>query len=81
MGGVLSDAMASNTRMDGNMTSIDSNDRDVLKDDLVVSAEARDATEMEHNMGFMEALKTYPTAIGWSVFFSLGIIMTAVGCL
>ena len=27
-------------------------------------------------MTFIEAVKLYPTAIGWSVFFSMGIIMT-----
>ena len=28
-------------------------------------------------MTFREALKMHPTAAGWSVFFSLGVIMTA----
>jgi SP family general alpha glucoside:H+ symporter-like MFS transporter len=39
--------------------------------------DARRATEIEHEMTFIEGCKMYPAAIGWSVFFSLGIIMTA----
>ena len=56
-------------------------DGDVLKGDIVVGAiageEARQATAHEHSLTFIEAIKLYPTAVGWSVFFSLGIIMTA----
>lgn len=52
-----------------------------LKGDVVIGsiagAEAREATEHEHNLSVLEAFKLYPTAIGWSFFFSLGIIMTA----
>jgi len=51
-------------------------DHDILKGDVVIGAfvgdEARQAAEIEHNLGFVEALKLYPTAVGWSVFFSLG---------
>lgn len=54
---------------------------DVLKGDVIVGAiggeEAREATAREHQLKFVEALKLYPTAVGWSVFFSMGIIMTA----
>jgi len=42
-----------------------------------IGEEARRATEMEHNMSFRQALKLYPKAIGWSAFYSMGIIMTA----
>ena len=42
-----------------------------------VAKESRQATETEHNMTFLESLKMYPTAAAWSVFFSLGILMTA----
>lgn len=35
------------------------------------------ATDDEHNMTPWQSLKTYPTAAAWSVFFSLGTIMTA----
>nr|OQO16196.1 hypothetical protein B0A51_13318 [Rachicladosporium sp. CCFEE 5018] len=39
--------------------------------------DARLATDREHEMPFLEAIRLYPTAIGWSIFFSLGVIMTA----
>lgn len=38
---------------------------------------APQAAEAQHEMTFFEALKLYPGAVGWSMFFSLGIIMTA----
>ena len=41
-----------------------------------IGEESRQATEFEHSMTF-EALKLYPTSAAWSVFSSLGIIMTA----
>ena len=56
-------------------------DRDILKGDIIVGAiagdEAREATAHEHNLTFFEAVKLYPSALAWSVFFSMGIIMTA----
>ena len=42
-------------------------------DDL--NAEARIAADMEHNLTFIEAVRTYPTAVAWAIFFSLGVIM------
>ena len=42
-----------------------------------ISASARVATAHEHELTFFQALKLYKKAAGWSVFFSLGIIMTA----
>ncbi|KAI7675281.1 hypothetical protein KC319_g4603, partial [Hortaea werneckii] len=39
--------------------------------------EAQEATENEHKLSFIEAIKLYPKAVAWSVFFSLGVIMTA----
>jgi MFS transporter, SP family, general alpha glucoside:H+ symporter len=52
-----------------------------LKGNAVVGAiggeEVRAATDAEHKMSLWEALHLYPTAIGWSVFFSLGVVMTA----
>ena len=49
---------------------------DVLKGDVVIGVvggeDARQATELEHNLSFLVALKLYPTAVGWSIFFSLG---------
>ncbi|KAK5046598.1 hypothetical protein LTR84_007359 [Exophiala bonariae] len=35
------------------------------------------ATEHEKSLGFLQALRLYPTAAGWSVYFSLGILMAA----
>jgi hypothetical protein len=39
------------------------------------NAEAREAIEIEHTLTFVDALKCYPKAIGWSMYFSLGVIM------
>lgn len=54
---------------------------DIGKGGLVVGSvggvEVREATAREHNYTFLEALKLYPKAVGWSVFFSMGIIMYA----
>lgn len=59
----------------------DSLDGDKLKGGIVIGAiageEVRQANEDEHNLTFFKALKLYPTAVFWSIFFSLGIIMTA----
>jgi len=46
-----------------------------LKEDL--GSQARLATELEHRMTFFEAVRLYPTCVIWSIFFSLGIVMTA----
>jgi SP family general alpha glucoside:H+ symporter-like MFS transporter len=43
----------------------------------VFGEEALRATEIEHSMTFFEGVRLYPAAMGWSAFFSLGIIMTA----
>lgn len=40
-----------------------------------INAEARLATDEEHGHTFFEAVRLYPAAIGWSLFFSLGVIM------
>ena len=42
-------------------------------DDL--NAEARVAADKEHNLTFIEAVKSYPAAVAWALFFSLGVIM------
>ncbi|KAH8648299.1 general substrate transporter [Tricladium varicosporioides] len=42
-----------------------------------IGEESRRATELEHSMSFRQALKLYPKAVGWSAFFSMGVIMTA----
>lgn len=40
-----------------------------------INAEARAAADEEHGHSFWEAVKLYPSAVGWSLFFSLGVIM------
>ncbi|KAF2751224.1 sugar transporter [Sporormia fimetaria CBS 119925] len=37
--------------------------------------ELREAIEAEHSLTFSDALRKYPKAIGWSMYFSLGVIM------
>lgn len=34
-----------------------------------------EAIAIEHKLTFWQAVKLYPKAIGWSMFFSLGVIM------
>jgi MFS transporter, SP family, general alpha glucoside:H+ symporter len=40
-----------------------------------LSSEAKDATDQEHSMSFMQAIKLYPKAVGWSMLLSTAIIM------
>jgi MFS transporter, SP family, general alpha glucoside:H+ symporter len=40
-----------------------------------VAEEAREATEAEHMLSFKDAVRYYPKAIAWSMYFSLGVIM------
>ena len=39
----------------------------------ITGDEARLATEREHSLSLLEAVKLYPTAVGWSIYFSLGV--------
>jgi SP family general alpha glucoside:H+ symporter-like MFS transporter len=41
----------------------------------VAAEDVREAIEVEHSLTFFEAVKLYPKAIGWSMYFSLGVIM------
>jgi MFS family permease len=36
-----------------------------------------EAVQFERNLGFLEACRLYPAAMGWSIFVSLGVIMLA----
>ncbi len=36
-----------------------------------------DAIRYEHSLTFVDAVKLYPAAIGWSAFMSIGVIMLA----
>jgi SP family general alpha glucoside:H+ symporter-like MFS transporter len=40
-----------------------------------VISEAKRATEAEHTMSLLQALKTYPHAVGWSILFSTSLVM------
>lgn len=40
-----------------------------------VNNDARIQLEAEHDLTFRKAVSLYPTAVFWSLFFSLGIIM------
>lgn len=37
--------------------------------------EVAEAVAIEHTLTFWEAVKLYPKAVGWSMYFSLGVIM------
>jgi SP family general alpha glucoside:H+ symporter-like MFS transporter len=37
--------------------------------------EVREIIELEHTLTFRDAMSLYPKAIGWSFYFSLGVIM------
>lgn len=46
----------------------------------IAAEEVREAIEIEHTLTFWEAVKLYPKAIGWSCYFSLGVIMLGDFC-
>ena len=46
----------------------------------IAGDDAKHATQHEHNLSFLQALRLYPKAVGWSIFFSLGIIMYVFEC-
>ncbi|KAK5116998.1 hypothetical protein LTR62_006719 [Meristemomyces frigidus] len=70
------DMMTTNASRPGSVPS--KLDNNVLKSDIVVGIVAgEEVRKAEHDLCFFEALKLYPTAVFWSFFFSLGIIMTA----
>lgn len=50
-------------------------ERDRNKAVNAVLANTRDAAEEERQLGVIEALKTYPKAMFWSMFFSIAVIM------
>ncbi|GAB7355748.1 hypothetical protein MBLNU459_g6437t1 [Dothideomycetes sp. NU459] len=43
--------------------------------DVHTADEAARATEAEHSMSLLQALKTYPKAVGWSILLSTAIVM------
>jgi SP family general alpha glucoside:H+ symporter-like MFS transporter len=40
-----------------------------------VAEDVAEAIAIEHTLTFWEAVKLYPKAVGWSMYFSLGVIM------
>jgi SP family general alpha glucoside:H+ symporter-like MFS transporter len=40
-----------------------------------LSSDARNATDKEHRMGFLQAIKLYPKAALWSILLSTSIVM------
>jgi hypothetical protein len=46
----------------------------------IAAEEVREAIEVEHALTFWEAVRLYPKAIGWSMYFSLGVIMLGMPC-
>lgn len=66
----MADMKASATAEKGIGTQHD----ETMSPDLLVS-EARNATDAEHQMTLVQAIKTYPKAIGWSVLLSSTLIM------
>lgn len=72
------------SRLESNMASklstlADAKPHDaVAKDaDADADAAAAEAALQEHTLTFWQAVKLYPTAVGWSLFVSLGVIMLA----
>lgn len=45
----------------------------------IAGDEARQGTEHEHQLSLFEAIRLYPTAVGWSIYFSLG-VSAYLGC-
>lgn len=54
-------------------------DQESFKGSVTIGAiageEVRDATEREHDMSLLDSLRLYPAAAGWSLFFSMGVIV------
>jgi SP family general alpha glucoside:H+ symporter-like MFS transporter len=44
-------------------------------DEKMLATEAKHASDAEHNMSLLTAIKTYPKAIGWSMLLSSTLIM------
>lgn len=52
-------------------------DFEELANDLQLEhlADAQDATDKEHEMTFIQAIKLYPKAVGWSILLSTALVM------
>ena len=49
------------------------NPAQILQQDIL--ADAEDATNREHDMTFLQAVKLYPKAVGWSIIMSTALVM------
>jgi SP family general alpha glucoside:H+ symporter-like MFS transporter len=66
----------SNIIPDGDLVEkhLDADALETVHDDALV-ANAKHASDVEHSMSLLTAIKTYPKAIGWSVLLSSTLIM------
>lgn len=46
-------------------------------EDEAKAAAVASTIEAEHNLSFSQAIRLYPKAVAWSVYFSLGVVMLA----
>jgi SP family general alpha glucoside:H+ symporter-like MFS transporter len=52
-------------------------DMEAIVEDASNNETSIDGATDDHSLNFIQALRLYPSAVGWSMFFSLGVIMTA----
>lgn len=57
------------------MATMTDKDVEVQLSKPIIEADAKAATEKEHELDIRTAVKLYPKAVAWSIFFSLGVIM------
>lgn len=70
---VAEDGVVSN--MGRRLSSAVFNDGKTNTDFQGIMDQAQDATDHEHNMGIWQAIRTYPSAVGWSVLASTALVM------
>jgi hypothetical protein len=73
--GLLEDLASSNLSYSTMATNKDAETPVTVRKLSVAAEDVREAIEVEHSLTFLEAVKLYPKAIGWSMYFSLGVIM------
>jgi SP family general alpha glucoside:H+ symporter-like MFS transporter len=56
-------------------TTKDPKASDTVQELSINAEELREAIKLEHTITFKEAVSLYRKAIGWSFYFSLGVIM------
>lgn len=63
------------TSIDKTTTMVAQSDEPLKSGDADVAL--AEAVQREHGLSFWEAAKLYPTAVGWSAYVSIGVIMLA----